>query len=442
MQLLTRFPELAADVWLARTATASSAPADPAGVTRADVTHSWLITGPPGSGRSVAARELAAGLLCTNPDTPACGECDSCRAVLNGSHTDLVLIQPATIHIPVDQVRDIIREATRSPLVGQWRVIVIEDADRFNEASGNAFLKTLEEPPAQTVIILCAPSTDPQDILPTLVSRCRHLYVPAPSFAQVASILEAEGIPAGNAMLAAHSTAAHIGRARRLATDSATQQTRARILRLAELIYHRHEAFLDVTELLSEVDKQVKEAFQPVREERMSRLRQSLGEGGTGKGAARAMHGTKGLLDDAEKRLNQEESRMKRDAYDQILMDFIGLYRDALIQQAAPAPSAPAPAANPTPAPDSQPPANPAPPADPVPASGSQLPAGPVPAPELLHPDFAGDSADLAAKHTTEQLVACIDAINEARERLTRNTTPRSAFFAMLGRIRLALGVD
>ncbi|MEO6879597.1 MAG: DNA polymerase III subunit delta', partial [Mycobacteriaceae bacterium] len=130
----------------------------------AAMTHAWLFTGPPGSGRSVAALCLAAALQCTNDGPPGCGQCAACHTVLAGTHGDVRRVVPEGLSIAVREMRAIVQIASRSPTTGRWQVVLVEDADRLTERAGNALLKAVEEPPARTVFLLCAPSTDPEDI--------------------------------------------------------------------------------------------------------------------------------------------------------------------------------------------------------------------------------------------------------------------------------------
>src|ERR1700733_4585102 len=118
------------------------------------MTHAWLFTGPPGSGRSVAARGFASALLCPRQ---GCGECPSCRQVAVGSHADLLLVRPDGLSYGVRQTRDLVLKAATAPVNGRWRVILFEDADRATEQAANALLKAIEEPAPRTVWLLCAP---------------------------------------------------------------------------------------------------------------------------------------------------------------------------------------------------------------------------------------------------------------------------------------------
>ena len=121
------------------------------------MSHAWLITGPPGSGRSNAARAFAAALQCPRG---GCGECTECRTALSGAHPDVTLVRTEMLSIGVDEVRDLVRRAAMSPTLGRRQVIVVEDADRVTERGADALLKSIEEPAPRTVWMLCAPTAD------------------------------------------------------------------------------------------------------------------------------------------------------------------------------------------------------------------------------------------------------------------------------------------
>lgn len=153
------------------------------------MTHAWLLTGPPGSGRSVAALCFAAALQCTSGGEPGCGRCRACTTTLAGTHADVRRVIPEGLSIGVDEMRAIVQIAARRPTTGHWQIVVIEDADRLTEGAANALLKVVEEPPPSTVFLLCAPSVDPEDIAVTLRSRCRHVALVTPSTHAIAQVL-------------------------------------------------------------------------------------------------------------------------------------------------------------------------------------------------------------------------------------------------------------
>src|ERR1700739_2612178 len=181
------------------------------------MSHAWLITGPPGSGRSVAAVCFAAALQCPSDGEPGCGRCRACVTTMAGTHADVRRIIPEGLSIGVDEMRTIVQIASRRPSTGRWQVVVVGDADRLTEGAANALLKVVEEPPPSTVFLLCAPSVDPEDIAVTLRSRCRHVALVPPSTEAIARVLvDSDGLDAGTAEWAAAVSGGHVGRARRL----------------------------------------------------------------------------------------------------------------------------------------------------------------------------------------------------------------------------------
>ena len=160
-------------------ATLTRAVTDPAAMT-----HAWLFTGPPGSGRSVAARAFAAALEC--PDG-GCGTCRECRTAMDGTHADVTVKATEGLSIRVEDTRALVQEAGLRPSVGRWRVIIVEDADRLTERAADALLKALEEPTPRTVWMLCAPSVE--DVIITIRSRSRHVRLRTPPVEDVADLL-------------------------------------------------------------------------------------------------------------------------------------------------------------------------------------------------------------------------------------------------------------
>ena len=364
------------------------------------MTHSWLFTGPPGAGRSTSALAFAAALVCTDPEELGCGRCQSCRDVFAGAHTDVVHVVPQELVIKVKTVREIIAQASRLPTISPYRIIIIDDADRFSFEAADAFLKTVEEPPASTVIIMCAPSTDPEDFSTTLRSRCRHLYVPAPSTSEIVRLLmEEEGASEQVARLAAVTSLHHVGRARRLVRSEEAQLRRGTAINLAELVFHGDQAFKAVASLVKSADAAAKDAYADADREERDKLENALGMGAKGKGAARALRGSASSMKELEAAQKARGTRRLRDVLDLTLVDVAGVYRDAIVIR-----------------------------------SGSGV--------ELVHPDFEGLSRDIAERVDVAGLTECLDAIAECRERLDQSVLPVIAFNGMLGRIRLACGVS
>ena len=202
------------------------------------MTHAWLFTGPPGSGRSNAALAFAAALVCKSS---GCGTCTDCLTALKGSHADVELIRTEGLSIKIDEVRELITRASWTPSVATYRVVVMEDADRLTESAANAMLKAIEEPGLRTVWLLCAPTTT--DVLPTIRSRTRNLTLRTPSIAAVKNLLESELVTTATAELAARASQGHIGRARYLANNPEARTRRTDILKLPLTITDIASAF-------------------------------------------------------------------------------------------------------------------------------------------------------------------------------------------------------
>ncbi|MCG7255357.1 DNA polymerase III subunit delta' [Corynebacterium hadale] len=363
------------------------------------MTHSWLFTGPPGSGRSQAAMAFAAALVCTDPHEVGCGRCAGCRDALADQHADVVHVVPKELIIKTEYIRDIVAQAARMPTVAAHRVLIIENADRLHPAAADALLKTVEEPPERTVIIMLAPSTDPEDFSQTLRSRCRHLYIPSPSESELVRILmDEEGASEHDARLAAATSLRHVGRARLLVRNPDIQQRRARAINLAELIFHGAQAFQAVGSLVKATEKEAVDAYVEEDAAERAKLEQALGMGAKGKGAAKALRGAASSIKELESRQKARGTRRKRDVFDLVLVDLAGVYRDALVVQ-----------------------------------SGADVP--------LTHPDFEPLAREVADRVPAAGLVACQDAIAQCRARLHQSVTPTVAFNGMIGHLRIACGV-
>src|SRR5450755_3338365 len=292
------------------------------------VTHAWLFTGPPGSGRSVAASAFAAAILC---ERHGCGECPSCRQVAAGSHADLLLVRPDGLSYGVKQTRDLVLRAATAPVYGRWRVVLFEDADRATEQAANALLKAIEEPAPRTIWLLCAPSA--ADLPTTIRSRCRLVTLRIPPTAAVADVLVTEGVDKEQALAAARAAQGHIGRARRLATDPEAAQRRAAVLRVPMLATALGPALAAAASLVKAADAEATAATGELDEPEREALRKAFGAGSTGKGVAAAIRGGAGALKDLEDRQKSRATRLKRDSLDRALLDLAGFYRDVLAIQ-------------------------------------------------------------------------------------------------------------
>ncbi|MEV7614753.1 DNA polymerase III subunit delta' [Streptomyces sp. NPDC089799] len=299
------------------------------------MTHAWLFTGPPGSGRDTAARAFAAALQCTSPDralggAPGCGFCDGCHTTLVGTHADVRIIRTDLLSIGVKETRDLVRRAQLSPAVGRWQVIVLEDADRLTEGAGNVLLKAVEEPAPRTVWLLCAPSLE--DVLPTIRSRCRHLTLRTPSVESVADLLvRRDGIEPTVAAAAARATQGHIERARRLATDERARARRAAVLRLPLRTDDVGACLKAAQELVDAAAEDAKQVAEEVDAKETEDLKAALGaSAGTG---GRMPRGTAGVMKELEDKQKRRRTRTQRDSLDLALIDLTGFYRDVLALQ-------------------------------------------------------------------------------------------------------------
>ncbi len=138
--------------------------------------HALIFSGIAGIGKRTTAKIVAMALNCTvaADKTSPCGNCPSCRKISSNSHPDLLLIEPQRQQLRIDQIRDLLRTLSMKPYQAKHRVVIIADAQAMNKEASNALLKMLEEPPADTILILTVRETS--DLLPTIVSRCRHLH--------------------------------------------------------------------------------------------------------------------------------------------------------------------------------------------------------------------------------------------------------------------------
>lgn len=355
--------------------------------TPASMTHAWLITGPPGSGRSHAARAFAAALQC---DNDGCGTCHKCLTSLSGTHADVTLVATEKVTISIDEVRDLISVAQSAPSQGKWRVIVIEDADRMTERTSNVLLKSIEEPPPRTVWLLCAPAA--QDVAVTIRSRSRIVTLRMPDPDAVAQLLiTRDGVDPQLAREVALAAQSHIGVARRLARDPGARARRDQIVSLATEIRGVGDAVLAAADLVAVSEQDAKASAEERDADERNALLRTLGadDGGRLPPALRAQ--VRQLEDDQKRRA----TRMKRDVLDRAITDLQSLYRDVVATQV-----------------------------------GAQV--------ELINETHRGHVEQLAARTALADTMRCLDALAKARIRLAGNVSPLLAVEAMALALRPA----
>ncbi|MGA4947172.1 DNA polymerase III subunit delta' [Streptomyces lydicamycinicus] len=368
-------------------------PAEPGGASQ--MTHAWLFTGPPGSGRATAARAFAAALQCVSPDralggAPGCGFCDGCHTALIGTHADVEIVRTDLLSIGVKETRDLVRRSSLSPSGGRWQVIVLEDADRLTEGAGNVLLKAVEEPAPRTVWLLCAPSVE--DVLPTIRSRCRLLSLRTPPVDAVADVLvRRDGIEPDAAARAARATQGHIGRARRLATDERARARRTAVLKLPLRVDDIGGCLKAAQELIDAAGEDAKQVAEEVDTKETEELRAALGAAAGTNG--RLPRGTAGAMKELQDKQKRRSTRTQRDSLDLALVDLTGFYRDVLALQ-----------------------------------MGASVP---------LANDEVRDSVQrIATASTPERTLRRIEAVIACREALDRNVAPLLAVEAMTVALR------
>jgi len=345
------------------------------------MTHGWLFTGPPGSGRSVAARAFAAALECPRG---GCGTCRECHTALDGTHADVTIVATEGLSIKVEDTRALVQEAALRPSVGKWRVIIVEDADRLTERAADALLKALEEPTPRTVWMLCAPSLE--DVIITIRSRSRHVRLRTPPVEAVAELLSRrDGIDPSMAMYAARAAQSHVGLARRLARDEGARIRRRDVISLPGMIRTIGDAVGAAADLATIADEESTAASAERDAAERTRLMETLGADPSAR--TQPPH-IRAQLTTLEREQKTRATRFGRDMVDRSLIDLLSIHRDALVLR-----------------------------------FGAHV--------GLVNQDSIDLVRSLASSHSAEQLLRAMDAIGEARERINANVPPLLALEAM-----------
>jgi DNA polymerase-3 subunit delta' len=339
-----------------------------------EMTHAWVFTGPPGSGRSSAAVAFAQALICPKD---GCGTCSDCNAAKTSGHPDVEIIRTEGLSIKVEEVRELLTRVAWAPSMGGWRVVVMEDADRLTESAANALLKAIEEPGTKTVWLLCAPTL--HDVLPTIRSRCRHLQLRTPSLEAVTKVLiNRDNIAPGMADFAARVSQGHIGRAKYLATNESVRSNRKLIMQLPLQLGSLAAAFQAAQTLVDIATAEANSSSEERDEKEIEKLQEAYGKGATGRGMATG--GAKAVKE-LEKEQKSRSTRMVRDSIDGALLDIATFYRDVMMVQ-----------------------------------SGNSE--------SMINTDMREEIESYAAFHPEHSTILKINALMEARANLARNAAP------------------
>ena len=339
-----------------------------------EMTHAWVFTGPPGSGRSSAAVAFAQALICPND---GCGTCNDCNSAKTHGHPDVEIIRTEVLSIKVEEIRELLTRVAWAPSMGGWRVVVMEDADRLTESAANALLKAIEEPGTRTVWLLCAPTL--HDVLPTIRSRCRHLQLRTPSLEAVTNVLiNRDHIAPGMADFAARVSQGHIGRAKYLATNETVRSNRKTIMQLPLPRGSLAAAFQAAQRLVDLATTEANASSDERDEKEVEKLQEAYGKGATGRGMATG--GAKAVKE-LEKEQKSRSTRMVRDSIDGALLDMATFYRDVMMVQSGNTDS-------------------------------------------MINTDMREQIESYAANSPSHSTINKINAIMEARENLARNSAP------------------
>jgi DNA polymerase-3 subunit delta' len=354
------------------------------------MTHAWLFTGPPGSGRSNAAVAFAAALQC---ERHGCGECQACRTVLASSHPDVTRVRTEKLSIGVDDVRELVRRSALAPVGSRWQVLVVEDADRLTDHAFNALLKAIEEPTERTVWLLCAPTSE--DVLPTIRSRCRHLALTTPTSVDVAAFLvRTEGVSEALAAYAARASQGHIGRARALALDEATRNRRREVVSIPARLTSLAACMTAATNLVETTQEESAQLTGDLDGREKADLDTAYGVVERGRRPREYAPALAAL----ERGQKTRAKRRHLDVVDRGLMDLVSVYRDAVAV-----------------------------------ATGAGSP--------LVNEEMRGEITELARRTTPEENLRRIDAIFAAREQMLEfNVPPALALESMMVGLRLTEG--
>jgi DNA polymerase-3 subunit delta' len=337
---------------------------------KAGLHHAWLFTGPAGSGRSLLARAFAAALQC---QADGCGKCQQCSLAMADAHPDINLLATERVQISIEEVRQLVSRSATSSSIGEYRIAIIEDADRMTERTSNVLLKALEEPEINTIWMLCAPSVS--DLLPTIRSRTRNVVLRLPSVEEVATLLvQRDGVARELALTSARQAQNHVGMARRLATSQEARARRSETLREIAGITNLSRAMVAAEHLLSVAKRDA----QALSEERDSKERANLLRAYGMSEADKLPPNLRAEFKALEENQKRRNTRALRDGIDRIFTDAESFFRDIM---------------------------------------SLQLAAGV----ELTNPELESELLARANSTTTLQTIEILDSVAQARVRLAAN---------------------
>ena len=284
-----------------------------------EVAHAWLLLGPRGAGKGVAALAMASAVNCPQEPSVGCGACSTCERIARQRHPDVHHVVPEGPLIAVDQIREaVIPEAARSPFEGRRKVFIIEEAERMNDAAQNALLKTLEEPQPDTMFVLVSDRED--ELLETIRSRCRVVRLEPIASDRVVEILENQDVPAEEARLAARIAGGDPERASAVAFDNTLRERRALWAsipgRLTSAV-----ACLDAAAEIVDAGRAAAKEREREQKEEVAELADALGDG----------RGTAAARNALAKRHRREVRRAEEEVLGEALDFMATFYRDVFV---------------------------------------------------------------------------------------------------------------